>query len=926
MKNMSSAFEASLSLGFKTANEQDYSLNKEDLVIKKYAGITIYQPTLDNIETYVRKYTLNELSSCPSTLNLSIQINPQELDKANNEYVSEATGMVTVKFAGKNIELPFLIMDGELVPFDVIQIEGQRVPYSRENIAKIFAGLRKLEEKEKAGGDESPYVGLEDRVNPSTAPGFLGSVLQIRDQNIAAKQGNGGNYIFAAENMVDILEKVATMKELTKEDLKALEAEFQKKASEELREELEKVASQEDDDTARKLFENVSKMNFEQAYSMPNGTEIAFPERIDNEIRLSYGIVLDKFVDFDSNKSGKVKLVVSTDGRIKILSQSEKFLCFKAKDIRFDFVRKELDTVEDGDVILAFDGNLTIFPSRVCEVSERTFGSGERKNDVTFRIPRISPLSPEDEMGLALTSSEVNNLFTQRISVPLCPLANTKFHEMPYADFVKKKCEETGMSEIEITNLFTRYNACITTNKELSTGTLKRNLKVMATDPATKVIKVTGVIRSYARDKAELEKLSHVEDGEDALEKIAQVEKNKIKVSLKDKDLGAYDVEINYVDESKAVFKRFVKSYNRISKADLRQLLLVIGYNNTEAQEIIFKANNGPFITYALPANANIQALEGAKVQSLAAQKMGNTLKGMINPKDLASALSASIIGNILADTLTASSPKVQEVANGLSRFASEARALSTAFEKIALEKESDTAYDTAVMMNLSARFMDKVASTVTETAIYPRIYEVAKEIMENRSALEKTAYDLVQCKAIQYKNRDEITSPHVLQSAVAQLDALHKVAYTVCSMRYDINEVMEKQATVDFSKFTPKRLSKIVDRVSKKTGLAPKTILGITGTFGAGTAGAAIAAHKMAEKTAGALGGAAIGGLVMGGNKYQQAIDEAKNSDPTATPSDYNKHALPKAAAGVALGAGVGALGGAAVKGIKKAVTGGTV
>lgn len=1027
--NISNAFGASLSFGFKD-DQRDYSLNKEDLAINKYAGINIYQPTPDNIETYIHKYVLNELAFFPRTLNTVIHLNPQKMDNVNSEYVADAVGSVNIKFLSKVIELPFMIIDGELVPFDVIQIEGQRVPYSRENMQKVLYGLERWHEKKQKEESDDPFVGLADRVNPSTSPGFLGTVLRIRDQAVATGGGptaNGSQYIYAGEFVDDLLEKTANLKELTIENMKQLEQEFGKKAYEAVKADFEKIAAEKPEPSENlKLFEKMKNLQFENAIDLPNGTIIAFPEKDGNMISMVNGVVVDNYMSFADKMPNKVKMVVTQDARIKILSNAERFLCFKAPQARFKLEQDNLSTCEEGDLIMAFDGDKALFPCHIQWIARRSFGSGDRRNDVETKIYNMEPIYNDSGISNLLTTSEVQNILNARVNVRLCPLENAKFFEMPYGDFIARKAEELAIDELPLSNMLPKEDVCINyrkTTKPMAIGHKETNM-VFATDPETKVIKVKGVIKDYIRDKADLDKLAYVEDEADAFEKTAAIEKNKIKIVCVDKQLPAYNVDIYYVDEGKVAFKRFVKAYKRISKEDLRQLLRIIGYNNIEVGEILFKANSNPQITYALPANPNIQALEGAKPKALAIEKVKNTLKSMVDPKDLTTALAMSLIGNMAADTLRKAPNQTKEIAKKLGKFASDGRALSSIFEKVAMEKKSETAFDIAKIMSLSTFFTEKVASTLNGEAVYPRIYEVGKEIVENHAHLEKVASDLMQLKAMQYKNRNELINPNYIQNAINQLDNLYKVAYGVTDAKYDVDEVLEKEAKLSASAVVDKTkkivadiakkpiVKKTTDNVKKAGNNTAKAINNFTGksigermTIGAGlgaglgamnapksidfdngkvkkhrlkgavngavsgamvgglfgrnaseeiealfekeaystsseipkdslakavdsvskktglTKEQVIAAVKMIEKSAGAVGGAAIGGLIAGGNAYNKAVDEAKAINPGALPSDYNEDAGKRAVGSAALGVGLGALGGAGLKAIKKAV-----
>lgn len=165
---------------------------------EKIAGIYIDKPTQENIEDFVRRYVHNELTFFPRTLEVTVEFIPSEFDKVQKDHVLEGTGVVGIKIFHKVLELPFLITGGELMPFDIIQMDGQRVPYSRDNVQKIILNLDKQIQMEQQGAStNSPYLGTEGYINPSTVPGFMGDVLSIRDTH-SLRKGNG-QYVTAGE-------------------------------------------------------------------------------------------------------------------------------------------------------------------------------------------------------------------------------------------------------------------------------------------------------------------------------------------------------------------------------------------------------------------------------------------------------------------------------------------------------------------------------------------------------------------------------------------------------------------------------------------------------------------------------------------------------------------------------------------------------
>lgn len=203
-RDISKAMEVALGVTEHTDHEK---INKvassvQHTCLEKIAGIFIDNPTPENIEDFVRKYTYNELTFFPRMLEVSVQFLPSTFDKVRKDTVDVGTGLVQIKIRNKAVEIPFMISEGQLLPFDVIQLDGTRAPFSRENFQKILLNLdKKLELEEKGLGEESVYQGLEDYSNPTTSPGFMGDVLAIRDSN--SYSNSDGVYVTATSEYTE---------------------------------------------------------------------------------------------------------------------------------------------------------------------------------------------------------------------------------------------------------------------------------------------------------------------------------------------------------------------------------------------------------------------------------------------------------------------------------------------------------------------------------------------------------------------------------------------------------------------------------------------------------------------------------------------------------------------------------------------------
>jgi hypothetical protein len=789
--NISNSFAASLSfVGEEKVAE--YSLDKEDTLIEKYAGMDIYQPTVDNVENFVRKYTMNELAFFPKALEIHTLLNPTSFDTANKDYVSEASGVVSIKLHDAKIELPFIISESELVPFDVIQLNGQRVPYSRENIRKVLIGVDKTFTDKvngvhgTVGGEFQPYLKTENPANPATSAGFLGNVLQIQDQHI---RRNGSDiYIHASQKLDEGLEKLAAMKELTMKEINTLENEFKKQASVEFKSELDKYAKEieeYDDSTALKLFRNLDELKFDNANSLPNGTAISFPERCGKEMQMTKGVVVDNFMELNGAKSQVKKIVITSDGRVKILDNNEKFLCFK-DNAKFSLPTKSLGSVEEGDVIVAFNGDKALAPAEIKYINERGIGFDYKKSagDFNTKIIEAKFVGNGDMLGNALGSDvkspepknhrPMNSMDDSHYGYfKIVPMQGAKFTEVNYRDYVNHLAEKTQSDPIKISATLPEYSVGV------------KNNKVLCADfDDVKVVPVKGTITNYMRVKEDLRNLVET-TGEFTMKTAADAE--SVYVKCIDPQRGMFFVQIKYIDKSKTMFNQMTKEYRDLPEAGLKQVLKVLGFDGGQTAEILHRSKEMGNVTMPLPETAKVDMLTGANVVNRSTAQVKNVVGKLVSPQAVGDAVMSSLLGAMLTGAIASrgavpqGGDSAREALKFAKKFASESEALSVAFEKVAYEKKSESMLEVAKLMSSSALLNEKIASML-QGKCYPRIVETAFDIVQGKDELERVAYELMGLKYDQYTSKDQIVNPNYIQGAVNQIDSLYKMAYALVS------------------------------------------------------------------------------------------------------------------------------------------------
>lgn len=815
--NISEAFAASLSFDSKEIIK-DHSLTGNDALISKHAGINIYQPTIDNIEEFIQKYLMNELAFYPKLSKIGIQFVPKRFDSTHPDYVSEGSGTAIVRVEDALIELPFIVIDGELVPFDVIKLGNQRVPYSRENLKRIIGGIEKVKVNKDPAKEFTPYIKLDKAVNPSSSLGFLGDVLKIQEQY--ANRGMSGNmYVTSGEEFINAaIEKLANLKPLTKNDLDLLETSIRDVVVEMEVSKLQKEASQMNlDDTNAEmgnvynLFQKVKDIPFVNASSLPNGSVVTFPQihelpKQGKEIESSKGIIIDNYMDFAGYvPSKKTKVILSQDGMrycsMKILDNKDPFMCISSPKESFHLPLQTLDTVEERDIIMAFDGNKALYPCVVNRISERTMDPngevgygipsciGESKpfsstatGRTTIKTYHLTPIHHDPKVYNLFADDGMDHgnekIFDDRINITLTTLSGAKFLEMPYNEFIKNKAEELGLDELHIMKLAPKCDLTIgvpAKNGRGYMGTKDTNV-VFCTDENTKVIVIKSLISGYLKRPEDLENFANNSNFEFAVnEKTASDSNEYVEIRSIGQEEPMFEAKVSHIDKTKKVFKTVNRSF-KLKEVPLREMLRVLGFSVTKIAEIVSRAKSENYAKYELPMGSDPSRLVGGQIGSMVQDKM-NVAKSKILDSGVSDALAAEVLGSLLAAAVLGGGATGEKVYNTAKKFASESAALSVEFEKLAQERKSDSMLKVATLMSVASMFNEKVAEVAGGKVQYAKLNDVINDIVLAKPYMEKVAEELINLKVAQYVNRNHIVNPNYIQSAVQQIDYMYKTA-----------------------------------------------------------------------------------------------------------------------------------------------------
>lgn len=771
----------------------------ENTCLEKTAGIKIDNNDEQSVKESILRYVTNELAVFPIKLGVSIDLIPISLDKSRANAILDAEGSVNIQLKTKVIHLPILIQNGELLPFDVIESEGQRVPFSRENLAKIVSGIERWhreQEQNNSGMSSDGFKGVEPPLNPATTPGFMGDVMSIRDQHMQ-KRGPANLTTVASEFGLDnLLEKTAGMKEMSNEEAQAIANSLNKKAYEKQKAYFDKLASEdaEFEKIARveteKLAE-IEELPFRDISECKHEDIILFSEETgEGEYATTKAIVFKNFKKIKEEVK-PMTIILSTDGRMRVLQPGEKFECVISPNETFKVSKKDFATLDHDDVFIAIDGADVFVPMAVERVDKMRRESVEWNGLYSFKETPEKCYSLrelqsshmiEQYIGKDISENDRGEDFWETGRISVFNLNDTALTLVGYNDFLDRKSKEMGLDLGSTQEIFHKKKVCNREYKKGGKHFFPLGINVLCADEHFRVIPITGKIGNSLNIR-ERQKVST------PLQKVASIQ-NQIRVECIDRSLKLYNVALWYKDDAKKMMNSRKQDFKRATEGKVKAILRILKFSPQDTNSILHKAKNGMYEERNLPAGVtsnDIRMLEGGQMTNISAQNVKKTVNKLINPQAIATSAAAAIATDLIVDTIKnrAMAPGGKKVVNTIHkalRFAfASSKETAAEFEKIAMETKSHDMLTVAKSLMLSGCYLEKCANVITETEMYPEFRKISKEILDTTPLFEKIAYDLVQFNREQFKNNDTIIAPSVLTEAAHSLDTMYKMAKVVC-------------------------------------------------------------------------------------------------------------------------------------------------
>lgn len=811
--NLSSKFEASLQCGFGTdALAKVAEFTSSDEMIKLAAGYTITDLSYDGICKFVSELFDRELHGIiENKPNFTVT-----LSKATHSElgmgIEGAEGTIDIELPNStNLQIPFMVAKGELVPFDVIQLGGERCPYTRENLAKVITNIiKKGQTDEMASGG---YVSLEPRQNATTTGGFLTNMLQIRSRGSIIPDA-GGMFVTASEKgWENIMDKIASMKPMDWEKVEKVASIVADRDYEKMIKQFSELGAESAEmvKTAATQSALAKSQPWKRLNEIPDGTFVKIPEKNGREFSMTPAYVIRKFdnsmFDSESNKSTwgiNSILVVTADHRFMFVPKTSMIICLEAQEPLFSLKANRLKDAKEKDIILFKTSNKKyMHPVRVMNRVHKGMNMGYSSGG-------------SDNYGHPVTN-EKERYTAQRTDV---------FAEYLSVQLMSEKATDIYLrGEIE-KGINGYYQRDIVLTKHPKFKAFKRvpfdmACRVIGTDNATDSDRVKFLIDScrarggdiyLASDEKKciilggtfgrtFESFDALEEAmsfpmektasEDSLSSLMKTASNGEMVTVTASN-GMFNVKVKYNEKDDDMFVSREQKMAGINESAVMGALLGFGFDRDTAQNIIVKALNQGSVTTLLPEKNGASKIFGSRAKKI--KKMVEKIKGNstahkvlkiaapIMASQLAGAAVESVaecVGkNIVLHTpLKHNKPFINFMFGKLASEADEARALSIEFEKAAINHQDVGYRKIAKALGATYFFTDACMKCIDNPDSYPAFDKIATEIVSKKEDIEGMVSGLIFEKAASFVNGEFKINPSYYTRAIRQFNNMYEMA-----------------------------------------------------------------------------------------------------------------------------------------------------
>lgn len=756
-------------------------------ILKTAATTVLPSLTPESIQKYVIHRINSELNVSKGKTKVSL--NPTKIGQ--NQDIKSADGQAIINIGKEPIIIPFKIIDGEISDFTKIIVSGKSFPYNRNILSRLEGAVTK-----KAQEDD-PYIGTAKQYTADTDRGFMEDAIQIRDEfsrkNNYAGYNNGNRFVYAStgELFERMLEKVASISPVPEKLIKKIENDVRLKIADTYAKKIEKIATEVDPQIShiKDICKKIDELPLKSIKDMKNGQKILFPEKVGTEISMVQGVVfkeLKSLGDFRREQSESRKygpnfkkpisisdsegnldrlnsenakyMIISSDGRIALISDNDDFLALEDNNGLFKLPSKVLQSIRDEELFIPIIKDTVFMPQKMIESRPKYFynkryqtqayGGYPDNRDVDSKLAQLVgnsyPFREIKEYPRKSTS------YWDRRTLLLFPKG--KFDtELNAEEKIKKLYGEDIEGYLKLKSL-----------GHMSSGTF-------LIDGQTKVLPIKGFITGYFKKKGELKP-----GGDDIILKFAS--DNFMVTKLND----------GYA--AKTVGSKTQMLGRGFNKNDITRMMKILGYDKVAIGKNLAELETKGKLTAELPLNANINKLYEGKVENKTKSIVKKVLAKNFNKKDMKRAmkrefanLGATVTGSIAADNDT-----VYHILDQISKLGNEAEGCSVFFEKLAVERRNHDLQDIAMACALGKNLCDFVKEAYDSDCYYRGVKEACEFIEKNAAAFDDLATKIVTISDAQFENGNEIIPYSAMKTAMDVLGDTLYIAQGISKVAND--------------------------------------------------------------------------------------------------------------------------------------------
>ena len=790
-------FKASLGFGFEREKDAgDFFEESKMMKLASGAGVEIPNPTYDKIVSYVSELMSRDLTDLTAgEVGSTIEFTASKQQGLGSNLIDQGEGVVKIfPFEGNEdivLEVPFLVINGNLAPFDVIQFQGQRAPYTRENLGKALNALIAQGDPNKEGIQDG-YVQLEKMHNPSTSEGFMADTLNVRHRGNVIPD-IGGMFVTASEKKIDgLLKKAATLSpvdwskvEAAAEALAAKNYQrFIKEASDEGEEisMMIKTAAHNSDISRTLPWKNVK--------NVASKTFIKFPVYEDHGVTMMAGLVLkDLSNPMQKDRDGKMKdakyfIVITADGRVRaIYPEDEGFICLESSEKLFKLPGCFIDGLRrtDSFIVKTPEGNLTV-PYYILQDSIRAVNTkppqARREEETLFSDKDRRPADLLSRISIRkLEVKDAYNKLSSQQTLFVAPTEKPMFQPCNKEQFKACLSKKSAAELYKLDMILPDYQKDFWT---VSKG--KRLIAVNGEIPKT--------FTSLNEVEALLYREKTADEDFDTMMKTASLSDTITVTKLQN---GKYNIKVKYQDKTEQMFRAAEETLEGLSESAAIGALIALNFTRSTATDLMVKVNHGSQVSCSLPANSNPSKIFSSKKHKIkkavaefkragAGKKVSDAIADLIVDKgkeSVAKKIVSPVVQGVLKDTaLVHNQGFINTILDKAASLRDEAQAISSVFEKRAVAEENGTMRKCAKAMALCAHFNNDCMKVLKDPDNYPQFTKLAAEVAAAKPILEEVVDDLLTEKLAYYKeNENHPMSVSFYSSAIGNMDQTYQIA-----------------------------------------------------------------------------------------------------------------------------------------------------